>query len=122
MPEFRRSRSELDAAGIEGAGAAACLPGLDLKFVQQRAVAGADQIFIARKGAPPFNAFGRALEAANPLAFSARAARSAWRPWTRWVEALPAEGSAAATDQQECIAFTTQRGSACSGTLRLCPP
>jgi hypothetical protein len=112
MPESRRSRSEFDAARIEVAGGAAGLPGLDLKCVQQRA---------ARKAAPPFNAFGRAPQTANPLAFSAPAARSAWRSWT-WVEALPADACAGATDRQECIASAAQRGSGCSGAVRLSPP
>jgi hypothetical protein len=112
MPEFRRSRSELDAAGIGACGATACLAGLELKFSQQRAVAGkADQIFIALKAAAPF---GRAPQAARPLAFSAHTARSVRRPRTRWVEALPAEACAAA--------LAAQRTSACSGTLRLSPP
>jgi hypothetical protein len=120
MPEFRRSRSELDAAGIEAARATARPSGLDLKFSQRRAVAGkADQLFIALKGAPPF---GRALEAARPLAFWAQTARSARRSRTRWVEALPAEAGAGATDRQKCVALAAQRRSACSGILRLSPP
>jgi hypothetical protein len=67
MPEFRRSRNEMDAAGIEAA--AARLPGLDMTFVQQRAVEGeADQIFLRLSVAAPFDAFGRAREAANQFA------------------------------------------------------
>jgi hypothetical protein len=67
MPEFRRSRNEMDAAGIEAAGAR--LPRLDMKFVQQRAVEGeANQIFPRLSVAAPFKAFGRALEAANQFA------------------------------------------------------
>jgi hypothetical protein len=123
MPQFRRSRSELDAAGIAAAGAMARRPSLDLKFSQQRAVTGkADQIFIALKAALGFNACGRALEAANPLAFSAQMARSARRPWTRWLEAPPAEACAATTDRQKCVALAAQPRSVCSGTLRLSPP
>jgi hypothetical protein len=38
MPQFRRSRSKNGAPGIAAAGA--CLPGLNVKFVHQRAVAG----------------------------------------------------------------------------------
>jgi hypothetical protein len=54
MPEFRRSRNEMDA---------------DMKFVQQRAVDGeADQIFLRLSVASPFNDFGGALEAANQFA------------------------------------------------------
>jgi hypothetical protein len=66
MPEFRRSRSEMDAAGIEA---------LDMK--QQRAVEGAaDQTFIRLSAAPPFKAFGHAREAVNQFALRAQAGQS----------------------------------------------
>jgi hypothetical protein len=103
MPQFRRSRSEMDAAGTRAAGARA--PGLDMKFVQQRAVAGkADQILIRLGAVPPFNAFGRALEAANRFAFRAQAApvrlAAVDEVWGAAVEAC-----AAAPDRRECIAL-----------------
>jgi hypothetical protein len=114
MPEVRRSRSEMNAAGIKAAGATAPLPGRDMKFVHQRAVADkADQIFIALTAPPPFNVLGRALEAASQSAFRVTA-QSAWRPRTNRVEVL--EAGVAATDRRESIAFAAQRGSACNGT------
>jgi hypothetical protein len=77
MPEFRTSRGEMDTAGID----TACLPGLDMKFVPQRADEGeADQIFISLSAAPP-NALGRALEAADRSAL--RAQGPARRRWAR---------------------------------------
>jgi hypothetical protein len=120
MPEFRRSRRKMDGAGIKAAGAMAPLPGLDIKFAHRRAVAGkVDQIFIALNAPPPLNVFGRAVEAADQFAFRA-AAQSAWRPWTRRVDALLVEARAAATDRRESIAFAVERGSACNGaSLRL---
>jgi hypothetical protein len=96
MPEFT-SRSEKDAAGLGAA--RTCLPGLDLKFIEQRAVAGkADRTSIALKAAPPFN--GRALAAGNPFAFWAQAARSAQRPSTRRVAGGQVEACAAATGRR----------------------
>jgi hypothetical protein len=71
MPEFRRSRSEMDAARIKAAGATAPLPGLDMKVVHQRAVAGkADQIFIALN-APPVEARAAATDRRESIAFAA---------------------------------------------------
>ena len=40
-----------------------------------------EQISINLKAVPSFEAFGRALEAANPFAFWAQAAQLAWLPW-----------------------------------------
>ena len=94
MPEFRRSRSEMDAAGIE----AAHLPGLDMTFVEQRALKGADQIFIGRSAAPR-NECGRALPAAS--GFALRAPRPA------------------AIDEVEAL---LQEPGAPSCTVRLSPP
>jgi hypothetical protein len=117
MPQFRRSRSEMNAAGTKAAGATAPLPGLDMKFVRQRTVAGeADQIFIALKGSPPFNVCGRSLEAADQFAFRLSAQSARW-PWTRRVEALPVKACVAATDRRESIAFAVERGSARNGAF-----
>ena len=41
----------------------------------------AEQISINLRVVPSFEAFGRALETANPLAFWAQAAQLAWLPW-----------------------------------------
>jgi hypothetical protein len=110
MPEFRRSRSEMNPAGINAAGATAPLAGLDMKFVHQREVADQpDQIFIALR-APPFNVLGRALEAASRSAFRVTAQ---WRPLTKRVVVL--EACVTATDRRESIAFAAQCGSACNG-------
>jgi hypothetical protein len=69
MPEFTRSRNEMDAA-IKAAGATAPLPGLDMKFVHQCAVAGkADQILIALT-APPVAARAGATDRQESIAFA----------------------------------------------------
>ncbi len=46
------------------------LPGVDIEIMHRRAVEDdAEQIYIDLRAAPSFEAFGRALEAANPFAF-----------------------------------------------------
>jgi hypothetical protein len=62
--------------------AGAHLPGLDIEIVHRRLPDGeAEQISIHLQAVPSFEAFGRYLEAANPFAFWAQAARLAWLPW-----------------------------------------
>jgi hypothetical protein len=58
--------------------ATAHLPGLDIEIMHWRAVEGhAEQISINLRAVPSFEAFGRALETANPFAFWAHAAQLA---------------------------------------------
>ena len=62
--------------------ATARLPGLDIEIVHRRSPsADFEQVSINLQAAPSFEAFGRFLEAANPLAFWAKAAQMAWLPW-----------------------------------------
>jgi len=62
--------------------ATARLPGLDIEIVHRRSPnADFEQISINLQAAPSFEAFGRLLETANPLAFWAKAAQMAWLPW-----------------------------------------
>jgi hypothetical protein len=69
--------SEIDATK-----ARAHLPGLDIEIVHRRSPeSGAEEISINLQAVPSFEAFGRFLEAANPFAFWAQAARLAWFPW-----------------------------------------
>jgi hypothetical protein len=118
MPEFRRSRTEMDAAGIEPGAATACLSGLDVKFVQQRAVGG-DQIIITLRAAP-FNALGRALEAANPFALRAQAAPPARWPSARWVE--PLRWGPGLPRLMGENASRRSAGRRAAARLRVCPP
>jgi hypothetical protein len=62
--------------------ARARLPGLDIDVVHSRSPDGeSEQISITLKAMPSFQAFGRALEAANPFAFWVTTMRLAWLPW-----------------------------------------
>jgi|SRR5262249_55793592 len=62
--------------------ASARLPGLNIDIVHsQSRDGGSEQISITLQAVPSFEAFGRALEAANPFAFWTQAMRLAWLPW-----------------------------------------
>lgn len=62
--------------------ATARLPGLDIEIIHRRSPnADAEQISINLQAVPSFEAFGRFLEAANPLVFWAKAAQMVWLPW-----------------------------------------
>jgi hypothetical protein len=83
MQEFKATSPEVEIdAETSTTRATAHLPGLDIEIMYRRAAEGrAEQISINLKAVPSFDAFGRALEAANPFAFWAQAAQLAWLPW-----------------------------------------
>ena len=84
MQEFKGTtpQGEVGAAEAGTTRATARLPGLDIEIMHRRAVEGhTEQISINLKAVPSFEAFGRALETANPFAFWAQAAQLAWLPW-----------------------------------------
>jgi hypothetical protein len=69
---------------------------LDIEIVHRRSRSGdAEQISINLKAVPSFEAFGRFLEAANPLAFWSEAARLARLSWLEAVRVmtLPWDGT-----------------------------
>jgi hypothetical protein len=76
----------VDAAETGTTRATARLPAVDIEIMHRRAVEGhAEQISINLRAVPSFEAFGRALEAANPFAFWAKPRSSPGcrgsRPW-----------------------------------------
>ena len=89
MPEFKRGHGQIDAAGMDATRATARPPGLDIEAMHRRAVEdGAEQICINLRAVPSFEAFGRALEAANPFGFRAQVAQLTWQPWPAAARAL----------------------------------
>jgi hypothetical protein len=123
MPEFERRHSEMEAAGMDATRATARLPGLDIEIVHRRAVEhDAEQIAIYLRAAPSFEAFGRALEAANPFGFWAQAA---WQPWlaaTTWAMALPVRLGMPQLSGENASRSTPECGSVSGGALHLAPP
>ena len=58
-------------------------------MVHRRAVKGdTERIFINLRAAPSFEAFGHALETANPFAFWVQSVQLAWLPWLETAHAL----------------------------------
>jgi len=69
--------------------ARARLPGLNIDIVHRRLTEDdAEQISINLTAAPSFEAFGRALDAANPFALWARGAQLTWLAWLELTRAL----------------------------------
>jgi hypothetical protein len=96
MPETQ-DRSE---TADEAVTAKAQLPGLEIEIMHRRAPeADAELMTINVRAVPSFEQFGRALEAANPLALWTQAVRLIWMPWLSWMTAvqgaLPAAGEVA---------------------------
>jgi hypothetical protein len=97
VPQFQQGRGESDGA-TDATRATARLPGLDVEIVHWPATDGdVERISINLRAVPSFDAFGRALDAANPFVFWQQAAQLAWAPWLAaartltipWTFALP---------------------------------
>jgi hypothetical protein len=112
VPEFNRRHGEMGAAATDAIRATARLPGLDIEIVHRRAVEDdAEQISINLRARPSFEAFGRAVEAANPFAFWAQAAQLAWQPWLLAARALaPPWTLALPQPSGDCASRSTQAG------------
>ena len=62
--------------------AIARLPNLDIEIIHGCSADGnAERLSISVLAVPSFDAFGRAMEAANPFLFWMRIAQRAWAPW-----------------------------------------
>jgi hypothetical protein len=84
LSEKAARQPEMDATK-----ATAHLPGLDIEIVHRFTPGGdAEQISIHLQAMPSFEAFGRFLEASNPLAFWGEVARLAWSPWFEVARAM----------------------------------
>jgi hypothetical protein len=58
------------------------LPNLDIEINYSRSPAGdAERLSISVQAVPSFEAFGRYLEATNPMLFWMRLVQTAWAPW-----------------------------------------
>ena len=74
---------------FEATKATARLPNLDIEIIHRRSPGGdAEQISISLQAVPSFEAFGRFVESANPLAFWAQAVQMAWLPWLAAVQVM----------------------------------
>jgi hypothetical protein len=84
MQEFKNTTAETETTT-----ATARLTGLDIEILYRRAAEDqAEHVSINLRAPSSFEAFGCALEAANPFAFWARAAQLAWLPWLETARTL----------------------------------
>ena len=80
--------------------ATASLPGLEIEIVHRRSPgAGVEALSINLQAVPSFEAFGRFLETANPMAFWMNALQLAWLPWLGATRALTLPWNAGAALQ-----------------------
>jgi hypothetical protein len=113
MPEFERSRSEMEAAAMGATRATA------------RAVEpDAERISVHLTAVPSFEAFGRALDAASPFAFWAQVAHLAWQPGLAATSgmALPPRLEMPQRSREKASRSAPERGSVGGGMLHLAPP
>src|SRR3954465_8701289 len=81
--EFRMDRSEYDETR-----APARLPNLDIEILHRRPWEGdEEQLVVMLRAVPSFEAFGRLLEASNPLLPWTRMMEAVWSPWVRGLTA-----------------------------------
>jgi hypothetical protein len=72
----------MERGHFEETRATARLPNLDIEIVHGRSADGnTERLAISIMAVPSFEAFGRAMEAANPFLFWMRFAQRAWAPW-----------------------------------------
>ena len=105
MSAFKAEAAEGEVAAAK---VAAHLPGLDIEIVHRQST-DAEQIgvSVSVRVVPSFEAFSRALAAANPFAFWAHAAQLVWLPWLqaahvltpRMQSALPDSAGTTAVDE-----------------------
>ena len=72
----------MDKSPYDETRATARLPNLDIEIVHRRAWEGSEeQIVVMLRAVPSFEAFGRLLEASNPLLVWTRMMEAMWPPW-----------------------------------------
>jgi hypothetical protein len=79
MTDFRKNPPRDDGQSIS---ATASLPGLEIDLWHRRLPAEAgEELTIRLRATPSFEAWGRAMEAYDPIALWAGMVRLAWAPW-----------------------------------------
>ena len=72
----------MDKSPYDETRAMARLPNLDIEILHRRPWEGnEEQIVVMLRAVPSFEAFGRLLEASNPLLVWTRMMEAAWSPW-----------------------------------------
>jgi hypothetical protein len=81
----------MDKSPYDETRATARLPSLDIEILHRRPWEGdEEQLVVMLRAVPSFEAFGRLLEASNPLLVWTRMMQAAWSPWVHGLTtALP---------------------------------
>src|SRR5215211_5562133 len=76
------TEANMDKSPYDETRATARLPNLDIEILHRRPWEGnEEQIVVMLRAVPSFEAFGRLLEASNPLLVWTRMMQAAWSPW-----------------------------------------
>src|SRR3954447_7006157 len=78
------TEADMDKSPYDETRATARLANLDIEIAHRRAWEGnEEQIVVMLRASPSFEAFGRLLEASNPLLVWTRMMEAMWSPWMR---------------------------------------
>src|SRR4051812_26319255 len=87
MPPHSRKTAEgppIEMSEYDETRATARLPNLDIEILHRRPWEGNEEhLVVTLRAVPAFEAFGRLLEASNPLLVWTRMIEAAWSPWVR---------------------------------------
>jgi len=87
MPPHSRKTAEgppMEMSEYDETRATARLPNLDIEILHRRPWEGNEEhLMVTLRAVPSFEAFGRLLEASNPLLVWTRMLETAWPPWVR---------------------------------------
>src|SRR3954451_23594222 len=79
-----RGSKEMPVSDYDETRATARLPNLDIEILYRRPWEGNEEhLVVTLRAVPSFEAFGRLLEASNPLLVWTRMMEAAWSPWVR---------------------------------------
>ena len=87
MPPHSRKTAEgppIEMSEYDETRATARLPNLDIEILHRRPWEGNEEhLMVTLRAVPSFEAFGRLLEASNPLLVWTRIMEAMWSPWVR---------------------------------------
>src|SRR3954464_1678010 len=91
MPPYSRKTAEgppMKMSEYDETRATAHLPNLDIEILHRRPWEGdEEQLVVMLRAVPSFEAFGRLLEASNPLLAWTRMMEAVWSPWVQGLTA-----------------------------------
>src|SRR3954451_19181349 len=87
-----RGSKEMPVSDYDETRATARLPNLDIEILHRRPWEGNEEhLVVTLRAVPSFEAFGRFLEASNPMLAWTRMMQTAWLPWLGGLTAAPSQ-------------------------------